>query len=237
MHALGLSGSCQPPQLAPRPDVPPTSTHQARQLFAWRQTHVPLAIAELTEDDRRILDANHRARLVEVVQKHCTAALKAIMQHKVWCAFWCTHSPPMSPGRRPSFSLSLPTRLAVCRRADLPPRPICGSWRCLRRAHAQWAFPFNLPVDTQRFPDYPKVVAVPMDFATIKARLDSSHYVDPKDWMSDLMLVFTNAKRYNPLGSDCFLMAQTLQVQREPTRGSIPCRWMQRAITIPRKGM
>lgn len=34
---------------------------------------------------------------------------------------------------------------------------------------------------------------------------------DPKDFWADLMRVFDNAKLYNPPGSDCFLMAQTLQ--------------------------
>ena len=33
-----------------------------------------------------------------------------------------------------------------------------------------------------------------------------------QDFWVDLNLVFDNAKKYNPAGSDCFLMAQTLQV-------------------------
>ncbi len=51
-----------------------------------------------------------------------------------------------------------------------------------------------------------------MDFSTIKQRTDGGYYRDPKDWWADVMLVFANAKRYNQPGSDCHLMAQTLQV-------------------------
>ncbi|GLI68855.1 hypothetical protein VaNZ11_013399 [Volvox africanus] len=129
---------------------------EARQLIAWKQSYQPLTVAELTDEDKRMLDYNHRVRLAEVVQKHCSTALKSITQHK-------------------------------------------------------WAFPFNNPVDTSRFPDYPKVISTPMDFSTIKARQDNGFYRDPKDWWSDVMLVFSNAKRYNAPGSDCYLMAQMLQ--------------------------
>ena len=51
--------------------------------MAWKQTFQPLQVADLTDDDRRIVEHNRRARLVEIVQKHCSQALKAIMQHKV----------------------------------------------------------------------------------------------------------------------------------------------------------
>ncbi|GFR41269.1 hypothetical protein Agub_g1944 [Astrephomene gubernaculifera] len=132
------------------------SVLEARQLIAWKQSYQPLSLAELTDEDKRILEHNRRIRLIEVVQKHCFAALKSITQHK-------------------------------------------------------WAFPFNTPVDTSRFPDYPKVITHPMDFSTIKARQDGGYYRDPKDWWADVMLVFSNAKRYNAPGSDCYLMAQTLQ--------------------------
>ena len=36
----------------------------------------------------------------------------------------------------------------------------------------QWAFPFNTAVDTLRFPTYRSVVEQPMDFGTVKSRLD-----------------------------------------------------------------
>ncbi|PNH07994.1 hypothetical protein TSOC_005497, partial [Tetrabaena socialis] len=58
------------------------SVLEARQLIAWRQTYQPLAVADLTEEDRRMLDHNRRVRLTEVVQRHCTGALKSITQHK-----------------------------------------------------------------------------------------------------------------------------------------------------------
>lgn len=104
----------------------------------------------------------------------------------------------------------------------------------------QWSFPFNTPVDTSKYPDYLNVVTTPMDLSTMRVRMDSNNYRDPKvagqqrmlasvpcaalftqfdtthihlqDFWVDLNLVFDNAKKYNPAGSDCFLMAQTLQV-------------------------
>ncbi|PNH12130.1 Transcription factor GTE1 [Tetrabaena socialis] len=156
------------------------SVLEARQLIAWRQTYQPLAVADLTEEDRRMLDHNRRVRLTEVVQRHCTGALKSITQHK-------------------------------------------------------WAFPFNNPVDVSRFLDYPKVVSQPMDFSTIRARQDGGYYRDPKDWWSDIMLVFANAKRYNAPGSDCFLMAQTLQeVSEEKYEKLIAPRLAEEAVAAQR---
>jgi hypothetical protein len=105
----------------------------------------------------------------------------------------------------------------------------------------QWSFPFITPVDTKAYPDYLNVVATPMDLGAMRTKMDSNSYRDPKvslrmcitlslgpnltirtelsqDFWHDLNLVFDNAKKYNPQGSDCFLMAQTLQV--EPLMGA-----------------
>ena len=51
-----------------------------------------------------------------------------------------------------------------------------------------------------------------MDFATIKAKVDSAAYKSPQDFFNDMKLVFTNARRYNPPGSDVNLMANGVEV-------------------------
>ena len=78
----------------------------------------------------------------------------------------------------------------------------------------QWAFPFAKPVDVNIFKDYPNVIKQPMDFATIKAKVDSGAYKGPQHFFDDMKLVFSNARRYNPPGSDVNLMANGVEVRR-----------------------
>ncbi|KAG1658022.1 hypothetical protein FOA52_010265 [Chlamydomonas sp. UWO 241] len=86
----------------------------------------------------------------------------------------------------------------------------CGPLLKLITGH-KWAFPFLVPVDTAVYTVYLSKVKEPMDLGTIKARLEMGYYKDPKDFWADLNRVFDNAKTYNARGTDCFLMAQTLQ--------------------------
>ena len=44
----------------------------------------------------------------------------------------------------------------------------------------QWAFPFTTPVDTVKYFDYLDAIQTPMDLGTVKSRLDSGPYKDPK---------------------------------------------------------
>jgi len=64
---------------------------------------------------------------------------------------------------------------------------------------------FNSPVDPVllRLPDYFNVITTPMDLGTIKTRLSSFLYPplmlrDTNAFRSEVMLTFSNAKRYNP---------------------------------------
>ena len=76
----------------------------------------------------------------------------------------------------------------------------------------QWAFPFAKPVDSTIFKDYPIIITQPMDFASIKAKVDGTRYKQPQQFHDDMKLVFANAKRYNPPGSDVNLMANGVEV-------------------------
>lgn len=69
---------------------------------------------------------------------------------------------------------------------------------------------FNAPVDITQVKDYLKVVKKPMDFGTIKAKLDRGSYKSPKDWAEDVRLVLTNAMTYNSVGHWVHDMAQQL---------------------------
>ena len=78
----------------------------------------------------------------------------------------------------------------------------------------QWAFPFNEPVELDRYPDYLKAVSEPMDFGTVKAKIDSGAYTHPGQFNTDMRLVFGNAHKYNPPGSDVNHMATTILVRQ-----------------------
>lgn len=76
----------------------------------------------------------------------------------------------------------------------------------------QWAFPFAKPVDVNLFKQYPVIIQHPMDFATIKAKVDGGVYKGPHLFYDDMKLVFANARRFNPPGSDVYLMASGVEV-------------------------
>ncbi|KAL8471103.1 hypothetical protein ACS0TY_028705 [Phlomoides rotata] len=71
---------------------------------------------------------------------------------------------------------------------------------------------FNTPVDTVKLnlPDYFDIIKNPMDLGTIKSKLSSGKYSTPLEFLADVRLTFTNAKTYNPSGSDVHVMADNL---------------------------
>ena len=73
-------------------------------------------------------------------------------------------------------------------------------------------FPFNAPVDTSRYTTYLDKVSVPMDFGTIKTKLEDCKYTTVDAFKADILLVFENARTFNPAGSDVYVMAEALQV-------------------------
>ncbi|KAL4436667.1 hypothetical protein ABPG75_003806 [Micractinium tetrahymenae] len=86
----------------------------------------------------------------------------------------------------------------------------------------KWSWPFNAPVDLRQYPDYLAVVASPMDFGTVKRRIDAgcasggaTGYRHPDEFLADVRLVFDNARLYNKPGSDVHVMANTLQERFE----------------------
>merc|ERR1712232_1401123 len=76
-----------------------------------------------------------------------------------------------------------------------------------------FGFVFNEPFDpvALQIPDYPLIITRPMDFGTIRKKLNSSEYRNPEEFIDDVNLVFDNACTYNLPGSDVFLMTETVR--------------------------
>lgn len=76
-----------------------------------------------------------------------------------------------------------------------------------------YASPFILPVDPEALgiPDYFNIIKSPMDFSTIRKKLDDKKYSNPEDFAEDVRLVFSNAKTYNGKGTDVYVMAEQIQ--------------------------
>ena len=77
----------------------------------------------------------------------------------------------------------------------------------------QFGWPFQTPVDALKLniPDYHKIIKNPMDFGTIKKRLENNYYWSAKECIKDFNTVFTNCYVYNKAGEDIVVMAQTLE--------------------------
>eukprot|EP01032_Pedospumella_encystans_P012522 gene12522-14482_t len=65
-----------------------------------------------------------------------------------------------------------------------------------KQPHAAW---FLEPVDYVRFniPDYPLIISTPMDFSTIRKRIEGSLYDTAEAFAEDMRLVFRNAITFN----------------------------------------
>jgi hypothetical protein len=72
----------------------------------------------------------------------------------------------------------------------------------LWRANQSWIF--HEPVDPGKLniPDYFDVVKHPMDFGTIKKKLNNNFYSSTDELLCDFELVFSNCKLYNPPESE-----------------------------------
>ncbi|XP_026402656.1 transcription factor GTE8-like [Papaver somniferum] len=76
----------------------------------------------------------------------------------------------------------------------------------------QFSWVFKEPVDVVKLniPDYFTVIKQPMDLGTVQRKIDTGAYLSPLDFVADVRLTFSNAKTYNPRGTDVHTMADTL---------------------------
>ncbi|XP_028412808.1 BRCA2-interacting transcriptional repressor EMSY-like [Dendronephthya gigantea] len=84
------------------------------------------------------------------------------------------------------------------------------------RSAASW---FLKPVATSEAPGYYKVIKSPMDFGTIKTKLEAGEYIAPCDFHRDMLLVKANCCKYNPPGhvvrKDCDEVFQFYEAEYE----------------------
>lgn len=66
------------------------------------------------------------------------------------------------------------------------------------------AWPFLRPVMKNEVPDYYDVIEKPMDFGTIKYKLNMGEYREDSHFMSDAVLVFQNCNTYNQTEDDVY---------------------------------
>lgn len=57
---------------------------------------------------------------------------------------------------------------------------------------------FSKPVDPEEVPDYTQVIRNPMDFSTMKTKIDHHKYHTVKMFLDDIDLICNNALEYNP---------------------------------------
>lgn len=87
----------------------------------------------------------------------------------------------------------------------------CGTLLRKLMVH-KFGWVFNTPVDIVKLniPDYFKVIKNPMDLGTIKRKLETDVYLNPREFAADVRLTFANAMTYNPPGNDVHIMAVQL---------------------------
>ncbi|KAL4238265.1 Bromodomain adjacent to zinc finger domain protein 1A [Mactra antiquata] len=59
------------------------------------------------------------------------------------------------------------------------------------------AWPFLRPVNKKDAPDYYEIIKKPMDFQTIKNKINKFNYTDPAELIQDVRQIFTNCIEYN----------------------------------------
>jgi bromodomain adjacent to zinc finger domain protein 1A len=80
---------------------------------------------------------------------------------------------------------------------------------------SQDGWPFLKPVSRRDAPDYFEVIEKPMDFSTIKNKLNNFKYSDYTNVIEDIRLVFSNCHTYNEPGSDIYKTGMRLSRQFE----------------------
>ncbi|KAL3617735.1 hypothetical protein CASFOL_038056 [Castilleja foliolosa] len=70
---------------------------------------------------------------------------------------------------------------------------------------------FSEPVDLDELPDYYEVIEQPMDFFTVRDKLDSGAYKSLQEFEADVYLICSNAMEYNAPGTVYYRQARSIQ--------------------------
>jgi len=74
--------------------------------------------------------------------------------------------------------------------------------RAVQKNKYAWVFMEPVNVDALGIHDYYTIVKKPMDFKTIRGKIESKTYTNPLEFCEDMRLVFTNCHLYNKVDSD-----------------------------------
>jgi hypothetical protein len=69
------------------------------------------------------------------------------------------------------------------------------------------------PVDWVKLniPDYPNIIKNPMDFGTVKNKMQANQYSNADEAFADMRLVFSNCRLYNKPETDIVKMCDNLE--------------------------
>ncbi|CAN0924263.1 Bromodomain and PHD finger-containing protein 3 [Linum grandiflorum] len=70
---------------------------------------------------------------------------------------------------------------------------------------------FSDPVDPEELPDYHDIIEHPMDFSTVRRKLDAKEYLTLEQFEKDVFLICSNAMQYNPPDTVYFRQARSIQ--------------------------
>ncbi|KAK1406678.1 hypothetical protein QVD17_42197 [Tagetes erecta] len=70
---------------------------------------------------------------------------------------------------------------------------------------------FSEPVDPNELPDYHEIIKQPMDFGTVRSKLDEGLYSSLEELESDVYLICSNAMQYNSSDTIYFRQARSIQ--------------------------
>ncbi|GAB2291649.1 hypothetical protein Dimus_025905 [Dionaea muscipula] len=70
---------------------------------------------------------------------------------------------------------------------------------------------FADPVDPEELPDYHEVIKHPMDFSTVRKKLDRGSYANLEQFEKDIFLICSNAMQYNAPETIYFRQARSIQ--------------------------
>ncbi|GMI91398.1 bromodomain-containing protein 1 [Hibiscus trionum] len=70
---------------------------------------------------------------------------------------------------------------------------------------------FSEPVDPEELPDYHDIIAHPMDFSTVRKKLDGGAYTTLEQFEMDVFLICSNAMQYNAPDTIYFRQARSIQ--------------------------
>ncbi|PSS31185.1 Bromodomain-containing protein [Actinidia chinensis var. chinensis] len=70
---------------------------------------------------------------------------------------------------------------------------------------------FSEPVDPNELPDYREIIEQPMDFGTVRKKLDEGCYSNLQEFETDVFLICSNAMQYNAPDTIYFRQARSIQ--------------------------